>query len=1336
MKTPITWDATPKTKISWDSAPTQPKTKIQWHETKAAPTPHALDPYIEQYGKQYGVDPNVLQKIGYQETHLGTGANYNPATGHDRDSNQGVGPFQRDLSWKQHLTQQDKSTLDRIAKDPAYATEQAAIQFSGILKGVGGDTRKALSIWNTGSVNATGLSYADSVMGTTLEPLQTMPPGPAFKPKVKPTWEQPTQRGKGKKNTPVQESSLRTALDYLSLPLAYLQAGVSDASVGGGPTKQHPAGALEWGQGPNLRQLQKDLQTGGPSAVAQNDIFPAHGALMRIIQDPHASPQNRATAQWFLKHPFTAGAFDFLQQFENPAYEGKIIGPIMKQAAKLPVVGDAMEIAAHAQNVINEAIVRPITSPVGKAIVKTGIAGLQSIPGETGNAIRSLVDRYTKAGLPQRGGSTYTHAALGAVMYPEYQVGKAEHFFDSLGEGLNQAQAKEVQKLSYQDTATGERLAARDPGVPEPKGVSLEARAHALRQWMMERDVEQNALKIREAHKGEQYDTGTFWPMRQFNEKSPVYKAHELSPEESSGGANDEVTAQSVARRVGARSRYASTLPPSRKKLYSTILNPEVESALHPNYDPFYQLKQHYAPTVRAIANEQVKRDLERLPSIDPETGEQRVGPILGEGERPLYARMPINYARTQPTGEVQVFGQGEKGETVMANYAHRLAKARARNLAAKDPNVLRVAGEEGVDASKLGTRAIVQRNVAPTAARLGEAIKAGKLTARLTQRAQDTLAHRADVELEAQAAKETSKAKITAKTSEDAAAAARAHNLARAQALSPSRIAQFRGRQAEAAKAAGVDARQAERIGDITAKYVRQVATTKTAKAFAQATDRYYKEISGDILKNLRAESTRLPKGYIKESELRIGSPSSRDMAIEEAFGNLFKQGVPAEDRMAAEKLWKSYQVLNSLMRSMIVLFPTVHAINNLGMHYLAEGGNPVEMAQIISGRYVAHAGEEERAARAGALSSHAADGLFGRTGAHATTEAGEHARIISENTHIPKPMVRGYLGLSDMKQRMNDWLFGRVQRDYELSLFHKFTTEGMNDGQAAMRVRESMGRFDEMNDAILNKIFYFVPWMRTVIPFWAKKGVIDPKWWAAPVSGTRTHNQLAGYDDPSKPFQYTYDKDKKGNWVLIPEPIPQRILGMEADVARIPYDLTLPAGNNRNAMLTHDVSSPLNYLAGHENPIVGTLSSFAQLASNDVPPWNPFKAEPGENPAMTFAKKEATNAIAPIGHLDSPALREDPWLALGYPFGVSAYLKPDARHAAFDRNIHSQITKLTNQLAEAKSQTRKATLEAHIMGLQKRLDGGGTKTPIQWNTPKTHIVWSTPKTQIQWDH
>lgn len=121
---------------------------------------HGYDVDIEIAAHQHNVSPMLLQQVLYQESGLGEAANYNPATGHDRDGNPGVGLGQLDPS-----SGASRAVLERAATDPMFAINYAAGMLHNELQNSGGNVREALSQYNHGP------GYAAQVLGRNLDPV-------------------------------------------------------------------------------------------------------------------------------------------------------------------------------------------------------------------------------------------------------------------------------------------------------------------------------------------------------------------------------------------------------------------------------------------------------------------------------------------------------------------------------------------------------------------------------------------------------------------------------------------------------------------------------------------------------------------------------------------------------------------------------------------------------------------------------------------------------------------------------------------------------------------------------------------------------------------------------------------------------------------------------------------------------------------------------------------------------------------------------------------------------------------------------------------------------------
>jgi len=136
-------------------------------------TPHTLDQYIHEASGKYKVEANVLRGIGLQESGLGTGANYDPKTGLDKDGNKGHGPWQLDPA-----SGASPEDLARAAKDPQFAADYAAKMLQKNLAATHGDLEGALAMYNAGSpTSQAGLAYAKQVMAK-MQNLDPMHLGP------------------------------------------------------------------------------------------------------------------------------------------------------------------------------------------------------------------------------------------------------------------------------------------------------------------------------------------------------------------------------------------------------------------------------------------------------------------------------------------------------------------------------------------------------------------------------------------------------------------------------------------------------------------------------------------------------------------------------------------------------------------------------------------------------------------------------------------------------------------------------------------------------------------------------------------------------------------------------------------------------------------------------------------------------------------------------------------------------------------------------------------------------------------------------------------------------
>ena len=140
--------------------------------------------------------------------------------------------------------------------------------------------------------------------------------------------------------------------------------------------------------------------------------------------------------------------------------------------------------------------------------------------------MRTQVDRYANAGLPQRGGMRYVAAAMAAQSVPEHAAAQATNDVRKAYDGLTTAQKTEVQRLSYKHP-DGTTIAKPNLAVPQPKkGPSLQEIADWTRANIIATSAglaERGILTEKEG-----FDPNLWWPMQSYKGK-PVYQDRQRS---------------------------------------------------------------------------------------------------------------------------------------------------------------------------------------------------------------------------------------------------------------------------------------------------------------------------------------------------------------------------------------------------------------------------------------------------------------------------------------------------------------------------------------------------------------------------------------------------------------------------------------------------------------------------------------------------------------------------------------------------------------------------------------------------------------------------------------
>ena len=494
----------------------------------------------------------------------------------------------------------------------------------------------------------------------------------------------------------------------------------------------------------------------------------------------------------------------------------------------------------------------------------------------------------------------------------------------------------------------------------------------------------------------------------------------------------------------------------------------------------------------------------------------------------------------------------------------------------------------------------------------------------------------------------------------------------------------------------ANVTRKQSQRIGGLGQSAARRAELTQAA-VDARKIIRGFQQKAWDAqVTPLRDRAIKMPPGYSPESEMGFGhtyemvegqppfgrprNPENPPKMKARPFDYIrdsslinFMQKQPEGVQSDINHVLRALSFIGKLQRMGIVAFPFVHAFNNLGMQALQEGETPGRLAAIYSGRYVPDPEVMERLTGAGYKQGEM-EKLFrmGKTGPHATTEPGLRRTIRAQKvgaaatratgepaigeaaSAIAKPAMAVGDAAAGAYANMNHWLFGTVQDGLAASAFERFTKplaqggEGMEDGPALLRVTKMIGDPSNISPleraANLDKMFYFLPWMKTVIPFQLKHGLIDPKWWTSQVAGIRTNNELQGFDDPSQPFTATIGSKDDGTRIRAPIMTPQRVLGDAADAVRIAPDIAEGVSGNKRGYLhaLQDALAPVNYLSGHlvaplqfaDQARQAAMAAGSSEGLQALPPWNPFAPPKGEKfpNAGSIAGNMASEAFPPI--------------------------------------------------------------------------------------------------------
>jgi hypothetical protein len=465
-------------------------------------------------------------------------------------------------------------------------------------------------------------------------------------------------------------------------------------------------------------------------------------------------------------------------------------------------------------------------------------------------------------------------------------------------------------------------------------------------------------------------------------------------------------------------------------------------------------------------------------------------------------------------------------------------------------------------------------------------------------------------------------------------------------------------------------------------------------------------------------------------------GAPNLKDKAIHQRLANLLEEaGATRGDASAfaesttalgkiAGSLNKVYQTSQSLLRQGVIANPLIHGGWNLMFQYLGAGGDL---------RYLAQANRDitKEAAEMGARRARGAP------------------QSISGGSRMAEA-VRPYKSLNPLEKvarfgaEAQEWnartVFDRMEPHYVNALYKTYIGKGMSKEAAGNQVRRVLGDYANVSNAgidkVLKQMFFFYPWLKTILPFWIKTGAVKPQTWNPAIQGIATQNELSGdpnYGTPNEtPFTYHTGADRAGRPTYWGIPMPQRILGQAAQLGGG------IASNNATEAKKGFQSLFLNRL----NPVTsGAFRGVQQLVQGAQDPLGPFGYAPAVERAKAGVQQLGDYVPGPVraGYDFARDLiqRDDipPATILGELIGGTGYagMTEGQRRAArsikgrYYHRLDTALRRGDKQGAwQVYQEMQKALQGAHIAPLQQRYEMGDETNPMP-EAPPTGAVAPT---------
>jgi len=317
-------------------------------------------------------------------------------------------------------------------------------------------------------------------------------------------------------------------------------------------------------------------------------------------------------------------------------------------------------------------------------------------------------------------------------------------------------------------------------------------------------------------------------------------------------------------------------------------------------------------------------------------------------------------------------------------------------------------------------------------------------------------------------------------------------------------------------------------------------------------------------------------------ETLQEIGSPILKRSLVSEEVAKVLK-AVPNLGAQDAKGLGAILDSFNNLTRIGVLTNPIIHPGFNLLNNFLGAGGDLRDLVGI----------SKELDAAAKAAGAHvemgATKGIFGTPGARLETAPSELS-----------PMQRIERAGTQMWEWNQRVVFDVAEKAFSNALYKKFIEKGMSPAEAGIQVRKAFG--DSLNvsptgiERTFNRLFFFYPWLKTIIPFWASTAIKNPGAVGRPINAMRTERLTAGDPNaqgerPTSDFTLYFGQNKEGNPRYWSVPLPQRILAQ----ASTPITGAAKIATGQPGGLEEMFKGPSAMALGHLNPLAGTLYDMA---------------------------------------------------------------------------------------------------------------------------------------------